>query len=210
MTEWHFPSDVHTFEFHEHRERAPHLEQDDHKERLLKTAELVRDHCEWEQLCSDIECCGMAYGLNVSDLGCGDGGLLELLEEKGITCWGYDFAPSNVAGWAERQVTATAVDVFNGNFPWNVCLGGVVVMTEVLEHLQDPHQVVGSLMDAKRDEREPTYVVASSPRFETADSHGDCHQWAWDWQGYEDLFRNAGWSVKEHVAVDWSQIIVVE
>lgn len=201
--EWHFPSDVHTIEFHEGRERAPHLEQDDHRARLLKTAELI------DALPSvDVGCRNQ-----ISDLGCGDGGLLQLLQEKGYPCWGYDFSPVNEAGWEERSVEAGVLDVFSSpefDHPRvGPVLGDVVVMTEVLEHLKDPQHVLSSLF-VQRLYWDVRYIVASSPRFETADSHGDCHQWAWDWDGYEKLFKDAGWTVVEHVAVDWSQIIVVE
>lgn len=208
MTEWKlFPADdeiarVSTFEFHEHRERVPHLEQGVHRPRLEKVAERVVNIC---------------YLLEqrritpwVSDLGCGDGGLLQLLRERAphVLSYGYDFQPSNQAGWAERDVAGTYLDVFGGVtervINAEVMLGDVVVMTEVLEHLSRPHAVLQHIACADRVK----YVVASSPHTETAESHDECHAWAWDCDGYRDLFTNAGFVVVRQDTVGMFQIIV--
>ncbi|WP_206060636.1 methyltransferase domain-containing protein [Nonomuraea basaltis] len=185
VTEWRlFESDspaVATFAFHEHRPRAAHLEQSDHHARLHTTAQLIRD----------------LAPASVVDLGCGDGGLLSLI--KDIPSWGYDFHPASAQGWAERGVTAEHRDVFGArDVPkW----GQVAVMTEVLEHLADPHGTVEWVS------RHAEWVVASSPKDETGDRHGDCHAWAWDIDGYRALFE-PHYQVTSHTTVDWSQIIV--
>lgn len=187
MTEYRFHSvdqtaPVSTYEFHEHRDRAPHLEQGPHRTRLYRTAALVRS----------------LDPASVVDLGCGDGGLLSLL--SGFDAWGYDFQPSNVAGWVERGVTAELRDVFNTrDVPrW----GEVAVLTEVLEHVDDPHGVVEWVA------RNTRWVVASSPVGETPDAHADEHAWGWDIAGYLALFA-PHFEAVTHETVDWSQILVV-
>lgn len=185
LSEWRlFDGDVphvSTFAFHEHRDRAPHLEQTMHRDRLLRTAELVR----------------ALSPASVVDLGCGDGGLLSLIAD--IPSWGYDWHPASAQGWAERGVHAEHLDVFNGRqVPrW----GQVAVLTEVLEHLAGPHGVVEWVS------RHAEYVVASSPKDETDQSHGDCHAWAWDMAGYEALFA-PHFEILTHEPAGWSQIIV--
>lgn len=185
MTEWRlFDGDsphVSTFAFHEHRERAAHLEQEWHRARLLRTAELVRG----------------LEPVSVVDLGCGDGGLLSLLE--GIDAWGYDFQPSNQWAWEERGVRAEPADAFapDARVEW----GQVAVMTEVLEHLADPHGTLARIAE------HVDYVVASSPWNETGDAHCAEHAWAWDEDGYLDLFE-AHFDVQHHERVGWSQLIV--
>jgi SAM-dependent methyltransferase len=174
---------VSTFEFHQHRERAPHLEQPDHRARLLKAAETIRS----------------LNPTSVVDLGCGDGGLLSLI--KDIPSWGYDFAPANQAGWAERGVKAFAVDVFNGAQQDDVAFGELAVATEVIEHLQDPHGAVEWIA------RHAKYIVASSPSCD--DMSGDCHSWAWDHEGYFNMFVNH-FVILDHFDVEWSQMIVGE
>ncbi len=184
MTEWRlFDGDtphVPTFADHEHRDRAPHLEQPLHRDRLLTAADTIR-------------------GLNpasVVDLGCGDGGLLSLLH--GIPAWGYDFHPASAVAWAERGIAAERLDVFNARHVprW----GQLAVMTEVLEHLADPHGVVEWVS------RNTEFVVASSPKDETGDGHADCHAWAWDMDGYRALFE-PHFEILDHVPVGWSQLI---
>jgi hypothetical protein len=186
---------VSTFEFHEHRERAPHLEQSNHRERLDVARELIVD-------AANILCNEGWKQVAVSDLGCGDGGLLQLLRnEWRVQSWGYDFQPSNAAGWAQRGIRAESLDVFNGDKPVNelVVFGDVVVMTEVLEHLQDPHAVVAYLAELGKSALcRPSYLVASSPFTETYESHDECHAWAWDIPGYAKLLTDAGWKVLQH------------
>lgn len=185
MTEWKLfdgtTPRVSTFAFHAHRDRARHLEQIDHRQRLEACARIIR---------------GLTPA-SVVDLGCGDGGLLSLIAD--IPSWGYDFQPSNTEGWLERGVTAKLRDVFNSLD--GVTWGEVAVLTEVLEHLADPRTVVGWVS------RNVTWVVASSPKDETGDRHGDCHAWAWDMDGYRALFE-PHFDVTRHESVGWSQLLV--
>jgi hypothetical protein len=171
---------VSTLDFHAGRERAPHLEQSDHRARLIRTAELVRS----------------LTPASVVDLGCGDGGLLSLLSD--LDAWGYDFQPSNEPAWAERGVNAERRDVFNTRAVprWGEC----AALTEVLEHVADPHSTVEWVA------RNARYIVASSPHTETGQSHGDCHCWAWDQAGYRALIE-PHFEVLSHETVDWSQLI---
>jgi len=187
VTEWRlFDGDaphVSTLEFHRDRDRAPHLEQLAHHDRLHHAAKLVRD----------------LNPASVVDLGCGDGGLLSLIRD--IPSWGYDWQPSNAAGWAERRVTAEALDVFEAReVPrWGEC----AVMTEAIEHLAQPHGIVAWVAENAR------YVVASSPAYETATSFSECHAWAWDLDGYAALF-SPYFEIRSHEIVGWTQLLVGE
>jgi hypothetical protein len=178
---------VSTAEYHHDRDRAPHLEQPVHRPRLELAAALVAE---------------VARGLErptVTDLGCGDGGLLSLLGE--IDAWGYDFSPANAAGWAERGVRAEALDVFGADRD-RVRLGEVAVMTEVLEHIADPRAALRWVRGHCR------YVVASSPRFETPANHAPEHAWAWNEAGYAQLFGDTGWRVDRHETCGPFQVVV--
>lgn len=169
---------VSTAEFHRDRDRAPHLEQPAHKLRLHKAHEFIR-------------MAATQFGVRtVTDLGCGDGGLLSLLaRDPDITfdAWGYDFQPSNAAGWKERRVTASLLDVFHPEGRKSVEVGDIAVTTEVLEHLADPHGVLRWLSSRS------LCLVASSPWNETPESHDACHAWGWDKPGYHSLINNNGW-----------------
>ena len=201
MTEYRFYEGmppVSTFEFHEHRERAAHLEQPVHRGRLLKAAQFVE------------AAVGLRLGapgwapppVTVSDLGCGDGGLLQVVQAlPGVEAWGYDFAPANEAGWAERGVRAELLDVFNGDRS-KVQVGDVAVMTEVLEHLADPHGAVRWIGETAR------FLVASSPWPETPEQHDECHSYAWDMEGYRALIEQGGFRILRHEKVSWFQVVL--
>jgi hypothetical protein len=188
---------VSTPEFHQHRERAPHLEQEVHRGRLEKARDFVA--AAHSQLVSD----GRG-DVAMTDLGCGDGGLLKLVcDSIDIQAWGYDFQPSNRAGWAERGVTAFPADVFgaDGN---QIAVGDIAVTTEVLEHLADPHGAVRWIGTRAR------YLVASSPWTETPESHDECHAWAWDQDGYRALIEQGGFETIRHETVGQFQVILGE
>lgn len=187
---------VSTAEFHADRARAPHLEQEIHQGRLYRALEFILDangrlHQE------------RGHGAGVTDLGCGDGGLLSLLRDQDINARGYDFQPSNVAGWAERGVDAQAYDVFGADRD-RIIFGEIAVTTEVLEHLADPKEAVRFIGQMSR------YLVASSPWNETPESHDACHAWAWDQDGYRALIEQGGFEVLRHETVGQFQVILAE
>lgn len=201
MTAWKlFEGDtapVSTAAFHEHRERAPHLEQPWQRPRMDKAAEFVRlaaKHCD----ASD-----HLEAATVSDLGCGDGGLLSLITKDEIPAWGYDFQPSNVAGWIERGVAAVLMDVF-GHDSDRVRFGAITVCTEVLEHLTNPYDAVKWIGQNTR------FLVASSPWIENDVNHDECHAWAFDPAGYAELIRQGGFNILAHEQVGAFQVILAE
>src|SRR5678815_91487 len=157
---------VSTADYHKDRERAPHLEQDEHRHRLLAAFELIKGLPDWDQ--------PLRY--YVSDLGCGDGGLLQLLKSEGATCWGYDFCPANREGWKERGLED--VTTFKD---WTthheILLGDVVVLTEVLEHLRDPHAELRWIHNSPPSNWAGAveYIVASSPWHEDNLHHASEH-----------------------------------
>jgi 2-polyprenyl-3-methyl-5-hydroxy-6-metoxy-1,4-benzoquinol methylase len=182
---------VSTAEFHRGRDRAPHLEQEFHQGRLHRAARFV------SEAVTDL---GGHAG--VSDLGCGDGGLLSLVQGlPGVTAWGYDFQPSNREGWEERGVTAHTRNAFGTNRR-GIRLGDIVVMTEVLEHLADPHGVLKWVRGKSKR------LVCSSPFNENDRVHDECHAWAWDLEGYADLIESAGWTIVRREQVDLFQVVL--
>lgn len=196
---------VSTPEFHQHRERAPHLEQPVHQPRLHKAFEFVIQAAQEQARRIGRDPASLSdRDVTLSDLGCGDGGLLSLLRGVvGLTSWGYDFQPSNEAGWIERGVTAERADVFGEDRPL-VSLGDISMCTEVLEHVKDPHGAVRWVGERSR------YLVASSPWNETPESHDECHAWGWDQDGYRALIEQGGFTVVRHETVGQFQVILGE
>lgn len=198
MTEWKlFDGDVphvSTAEFHADRDRAAHLEHPVHRPRLELAASLVSTAAT------------LHAGRNgggqptLSDLGCGDGGLLSLVKSR-IEAWGYDFAPANADGWLERSVKAEALDVFGADAD-QVRFGDITAVTEVLEHIADPHAAVRWI-----GEHSP-FIVASSPWNETPEGHDECHAWAWDQPGYRALLEQGGFRILRHERVMQFQVVL--
>ncbi len=178
---------VSTYDYHEDRERAPHLEQPHHRARMELALDCVRAAAHW-------------YGEpSLSDLGAGDGGFLTLASPHVGKAWGYDFCPANLVGAAER-----GMDVRAANFTTDdVEFGTIVTMTEVLEHMADPHGFLRRLWASG-----VRVVIASSPYVETDVSHDASHAWAWDENGYAEMFHKAGWSVARHETVPYFQVIL--
>lgn len=172
-----------TREWYARRERAPHLEQAGHCERLLLAAEYVQEARD-------------RYGLwSVSDMGAGDGGLLSLVRGE---CWGYDLQPENVdAALAIRHVPVALVDFVNEPVEY----GDITVCTEVLEHMVDPHGWLKAVPSR--------VVVASSPDGETDACHYEFHAWGWSMDSYRRMFEHAGFRVVRHASFGFQVVLAV-
>ena len=181
---------VATVEFHRDRQRVKHLEQPYDRERLQCAALLI--------LAAQRH---LGRQATVSDLGCGDGGLLSLIQGHVEDCWGYDFTPANAAGWTERRVRAEQLDVFGADRD-SVKFGDITATTEVLEHLTDPFAAVRWIG------RHSHYLVASSPWDETEGNHNDCHAWAFDREGYRALIEHGGFAILKHLVLGRFQLIL--
>lgn len=175
-----------TAEWYLTRERAPHLEQDQHRGRLELTANLIRREVFFR-----------GRRMTLVDLGAGDGGLLSLLGGS-VHGWGYDLAPANVEAAKERRVDVRYGDVLTDPIQW----GQIAVATEMLEHLVDPHGFVKAIAEHAE------ILVCSSPWTERPDNHYEFHTWAWDFDGYRAMVEDAGFVLRKHESTAAFQVIL--
>ena len=127
----------------------------------------------------------------MQDVGAGNGGFLwELKKRHVVDAWGYDLMPENIEH-AQKvyDVDVSFMDVTKGVLPFS----DIVVATEILEHLVDPHGMVGQLRSVSR-----RFIVASSPAFETPVKHYEYHLWCWMADSYVRMFERAGWKILRH------------
>lgn len=141
---------------------------------------------------------------SIVDLGAGDGGLLSLLTEPyRSNSYGYEIITDSVHYANEvRKVDVRHANVLTDDLDFT----DVAVMTEMLEHLEDPHAFLRKLYDPATVQ----YIVVSSPHSETAEHHEWNHAWAWDREGYADMVRGAGWTILEQFDAEWSQVILAQ
>lgn len=149
-----------------------------HAERTAMVADLIRAFVAGHDVTSLV------------DLGCGDGSLLGQIRDLPLPMWGYDAGVANRERAAAAGLDARSADLLTSPLEY----ADLIVATEVVEHLVDPHGFIRSLPGDK--------LILSSPSAETGDWHYEHHAWAWDRDGYAALVESAGWTVVDHVECD--------
>lgn len=183
MTEWRlFPNRTvpvfTTVEFFENHPWVPPGHQRGHRERTEMVATLIGSLNEQDPITS------------LTDLGCGDGSLLTKLKPLGFPMWGYEAGVENIDQAWKAGLDVRKANILDNNLEY----GNVIVASEVIEHLFDPHGFVAGLPGHR--------LVLSSPSAENAYWHYEHHAWAWGLAGYRKLVEDAGWKVIEQRECD--------
>jgi hypothetical protein len=182
VTEWKlFDGDnprASTVEFFAVHPWVPPEHQLGHAQRTAMVFELVQAVVDAEQPAS------------ISDLGCGDGTLMENLVRLGLSVWGYDAGTANVQVATGKGLNVRQANLLAGGLEY----GELITCSEVIEHMARPHEFVASLPGR--------LLILSSPSAETGDWHYYDHTWAWDLEGYAALVEGAGWQVADQRECD--------
>lgn len=120
----------------------------------------------------------------LTDIGCGDGSFLDRARRLrvGLSVSGVDAGRGNVEIARGRGLNVRQGDILDMTVDTQV-----VTMTEVLEHLVDPHGYLKTLGGK--------WLIATSPLGESDEWHYEHHSWAWDREGFCDMIKEAGWNV---------------
>ena len=181
MTEYRFTDDSYfsSVEFHEDREAADHLHQEGHRERLEAAASVINSTIE-DLFDSDSV-------VTITDYGCGNGGISDLLLDGYYV--GYDICRANVEHGRTFGRNVLFED-FTTKTKEEMPFSDIVIMCEVLEHMQDPHGFLEKLNCG--------FLIASVPNGETPDNHPEYHVWGWDNEGFARMLYGAGFSFAVH------------
>ena len=126
-------------------------------------------------------------GAKALDFGCGNGKLLDALQECGWDTWGVESAVDGTFPRHHRLDAVPDTPVFD-----------LIVATHVIEHVADP---LGLLRKFARAGRIGGYLLVSVPRFDTLPIHRDykyvingrAHVTAYTWACLQGLLARAGW-----------------
>lgn len=174
----------HDANFYSDRAMADHINQGDHRPRLLQVADEV------------LELSKLSEIKTIGDFGCGNGGLIDYLSDKvdqGV--YGYDLQPSNVE-FAKSKGRNVSLKNF---IEEEVKYPDLLICTETLEHLVDPHGFL------KAASKKSNYIVASTPGYETESFHAPFHLWVWTDDSFKDIFKD--WKVLKYYKTNFQFVV---
>ena len=88
----------------------------------------------------------------VLDLGCGDGALLDFLQrERGVTGYGIEIDPANIIRCLDAGVNVIQSDLDRGLSDFGDHSFDYVVMTETLQAMRYPHQLLREMLRVGRE-----------------------------------------------------------
>lgn len=119
---------------------------------------------------------------SAGDLSCGNGLIVRNLDVRGEMYLG-DFAP----GW-------TYTGHLEETLP-QIPRVGLYVLSETLEHLDNPDRVLAMI-------REKADILVLSTPVDCWDDNNEEHYWAWSREDVEEMLREAGWEPDVYNALD--------
>jgi len=131
----------------------------------------------------------------IIDLGCGNGGFLKYVIDDKREWVGYDLCKANCELAVKKFENRGNVKIIYKDFLECDINADLIIITEVLEHLINPHDLLKKINSK--------YILASIPLGETPEKRvgrgkNRIHLWGWDEQGFKDLFINNNWKIKTY------------
>lgn len=195
--------------FYKDREPADHINQAGyHRNRLITAIQIV------------LRAVSITPGASsIGDYGCGTAGLLNEVRNQlpDLRYFGYDMSPQAIEfGRASYGLDTWLCDFTSKTscqYPDYQHLvkskeeleyPDILVMTETLEHLVDPHTFVYGLRHTP-----VRTLVASVPDYEGPLGIGEHHLWAWTDDSFPNMFKEGGYTVVEYFHENSTQYVLV-
>jgi predicted TPR repeat methyltransferase len=138
----------------------------------------------------------------ITDLGCGDGGLIEAAYSPEERFRGIDMAEANINYAQNRFKDLNNVTIEMRDFTkMKGIRSDLIICCETLEHLIDPLKLLRTI-DCR-------FLITSVPMNETEDRHSEHHIWAWNEAEFRESLKGCGYDIIHTVRVNTRTQIVL-
>ena len=132
--------------------------------------------------------------VNIVEVGCGDGWLLDRLQERGLPAYGIDINESAVKKCRERWLNAFVP----GDAGLETVVDGVLCLLQTIEHVSNPLEFAAGFVR----QHQPQHIVLSAPCFEGLLGYASDplvwpphHATAWSYKAFKTLAQALGFKI---------------
>jgi SAM-dependent methyltransferase len=137
---------------------------------------------------------------SIFEIGCGSGGILYTLQEKGASCLGFDLDPHRVEEGKKRGINIHCADALDANVA--IPASDYVILSNVLEHLYEPKEFLRKLKAKFLTSNQrliidvPNVAMLQYYGEQTSDFFHVSHLWYFSPKTLRDMLLEAGFNVE--------------
>jgi len=137
--------------------------------------------------------------LNVLEIGCGDGAMLQLLARRGAKAKGIDASSSGIARCQQNGLAAQCLDVSTDGIPFPAESFELVISLETFEHLMNPFY---ALQEVRRVLRPSGRFICSVPNPLTG--HPYLYPGLFDYPNFRQFLVQGGFTISRVRPWEWA------
>jgi len=137
--------------------------------------------------------------LNVLEIGCGDGAMLQLLATRGAKAQGIDASSSGIARCRQNGLAAQCLDVSTDGIPFPAESFELVISLETFEHLMNPFY---ALQEVRRVLRPAGRFICSVPNPLTG--HPYLYPGLFDYPNFRQFLVQGGFTISRVRPWEWA------
>jgi SAM-dependent methyltransferase len=137
--------------------------------------------------------------LDVLEIGCGDGAMLELLKARGANAQGMDASSSGIERCHQKRLAARCLDVSTDGVPFPNESFDLVISLETFEHLMNPYF---ALQEVRRVLRPSGRFVCSVPN--PLIGHPYLYPGLFEYRNFRQFLEQAGFSISRVRPWEWA------